>query len=759
MKIKITCRPRYNPWLRKYLNTKTFSKILALGVLINSVPINSFAEMLSEDGRYETFEGSSIKIDDILEEDKVDVKIEGNTLVNKLGWVTKKNNNSTIVDDTKKTISFNKPATEFNYHVTFENATVEVDKTYTLVFNILKNTLENTSGHSSLGRFNILSYNKGNHPINFGETGLVKVVLSQPSTSSNIKPFLEIYKECEGELIIEKPYLLEGDWTNKELPDYFENIKSVGQDNTNSSKIEILSQNKNLITEIEKYSLNIYGVDASFEDDIIVLNGVSNTRTDYNYTPYSYEIPLRKNTTYTLRFHEVSGSCSLKHFAYKLIKYNGEVLWKSADNGVAIINTGTDIEKISRIRLHASREGVVFDNWKVKIQLEENSEPTSYTKHLLNKKEILINEPLRGLPNGVKDRIIKRNNQWYIERNIEQIVLNGDENWFIDTDRNNSSTNYFRTFDFREGKDFNAEYNYKTDFFLNDKYIQNTASKNWSLVDSEKPNLDVNRSKAISIREGKLALDEFKNKLKNNPVTIVCQLINPYYEQLNIGSALNLYEGTTYISTSSTIPATMEVTVDRTINRAVEYTELAKTNPTIENLSKARYWNNLLKDSITKEQLQEKIDSITNISDMVLDRKTATSNLDVYIKSENILQMSLDTNQISFEDFSGIEDVEKINAVNLTINSSLPYQINAYLPVEIQNADKTKTLDKSILNIKESSSSNYQTFTNTTDKIILKDNCSAGNQLTHGVDLKLAGGIAHEKDVYKAIIKLEAEQK
>ena len=44
-------------------------------------------------------------------------------------------------------------------------------------------------------------------------------------------------------------------------------------------------------------------------------------------------------------------------------------------------------------------------------------------------------------------------------------------------------------------------------------------------------------------------------------------------------------------------------------------------------------------------------------------------------------------------------------------------------------------------------------------KIILKDNCSAGNDLVHGVDIKLSGGISHEKDVYKTTIKFEAEQK
>ena len=136
-----------------------------------------------------------------------------------------------------------------------------------------------------------------------------------------------------------------------------------------------------------------------------------------------------------------------------------------------------------------------------------------------------------------------------------------------------------------------------------------------------------------------------------------------------------------------------------------------------------------------------------------------SNNLDIYIKCENMLQMTLNTNLITFEDFNGTEDVIKENIINININSSLPYSLNAYLPVEIQNADKSNTMDKRVLNIKENSEANYQTFTNTTDKIVLKDNCSAGNDLIHGVDIKLKGGIAHEKDVYKTTIKFEAEQK
>lgn len=136
-----------------------------------------------------------------------------------------------------------------------------------------------------------------------------------------------------------------------------------------------------------------------------------------------------------------------------------------------------------------------------------------------------------------------------------------------------------------------------------------------------------------------------------------------------------------------------------------------------------------------------------------------TSNLDVYIKSENILQMSLDTNSITFDDFSGVEDAIKENAINLTINSSLPYSINAYLPTEVQNSDKSKTMNKEILNIKENSETDYKNFANINEKVVLKDNCSAGNRLNHGIDIKLKGRVAHEKDVYKTTIKFEVEQK
>lgn len=164
-------------------------------------------------------------------------------------------------------------------------------------------------------------------------------------------------------------------------------------------------------------------------------------------------------------------------------------------------------------------------------------------------------------------------------------------------------------------------------------------------------------------------------------------------------------------------------------------------------------------ENVTVDKLKEDLTMRLNFLEGIFERKSVSANVDIYIKSENMISLSLDTNNIKFDDYSGVEDMEKPGAVKLTVSSSLPYKINAYLSNEMQNADKSETLDKSILNIKESSESVYKQFTNTTDAIVLLDNQIAGNDKIHSLDFKLATNLAHKADVYKTTIKFEVEQK
>ena len=265
----------------------------------------------------------------------------------------------------------------------------------------------------------------------------------------------------------------------------------------------------------------------------------------------------------------------------------------------------------------------------------------------------------------------------------------------------------------------------------------------------------------ISISSSELmsnSITGFKQWLSENPVTVVYELENPIYEPIKADLSVQLFEGTTHITNNSNIPANMKITVDRTMNRAVEAIELAENNPTSENLANARYWTNLLRESIKKDELQSEITDINGPVDITLERKDSTANLDVYIKSENMLSMSLDTNSVSFDNYSGVSAMEIKDAVGITISSSLPYNLNAYMPTTITNSDGLKTIPIDVLNIKEGGEDSYQTFESTTDKVVLKGDCAKGNGINHSIDLKLDSNNAHQADIYKTVIKFEAEQ-
>lgn len=99
------------------------------------------------------------------------------------------------------------------------------------------------------------------------------------------------------------------------------------------------------------------------------------------------------------------------------------------------------------------------------------------------------------------------------------------------------------------------------------------------------------------------------------------------------------------------------------------------------------------------------------------------------------------------------------DAINISINSSLPYSLNAYIVENITSSDKSKTMDLDVLNIKERDEINYQKFDSIGNKLVLKDNCVEGNGINHSIDLKLDGNNAHKSDIYKTTIKFEVEQK
>lgn len=217
-----------------------------------------------------------------------------------------------------------------------------------------------------------------------------------------------------------------------------------------------------------------------------------------------------------------------------------------------------------------------------------------------------------------------------------------------------------------------------------------------------------------------------------------------------------VYQVTIVTNLGNTSVITFEIIDDRFKN-AEEAVEKAEISKDINDIEIARDLVNQLPESIEKDGLEQRLDYL--FPNIEIDKKTTSSYLDIYVESENMISMSINTNSVVFDGFSGVEDEEKLNVMNITVNSSLPYELNAYLVGEIQNSDKTNIFNKEILNIKENSDEKYKTFNGTNNKLILKNNIDAGHYINHSVDLMLKGDIAHNSDIYKAIIKFEIQQK
>lgn len=221
--------------------------------------------------------------------------------------------------------------------------------------------------------------------------------------------------------------VLEGDWTNKPIPQYFEGMKSVGQDDVNGHKIEILSRSKNLLDE-SFYKVNSYYTP-------------SNTSANESTKSYVYSkvIKLKPKTKYTLTHLGGIEVPPNKYYRFGITDYDKKEenvycmpfsLNNTSSTDVAISTKTSNIFTTNESGLvcircyNNSSLKELLDNSMNKFVLLEGTETSNgYLKGELNKKEILLNEPLRGLPNGIKDTIEKVNGEWKIVRRCGEEAL------------------------------------------------------------------------------------------------------------------------------------------------------------------------------------------------------------------------------------------------------------------------------------------------------------------------------------------------
>ena len=687
---------------------KLISSSLVVGLIFNTT-LTSLADVLSQDGRYETFEGNNITIDNILEEDKIDVEIEGETLIN------------LIKTQNEHSIKLEYPFTR--------------GETYTFVYEFDSNM----DCYAIVEEFTSWSYIVPSQKVKQGRNR-INVAVTIPNTyvgdySIVLTNRLNGAYDSSVKFTNVEALIVKGNHVNKNL-NTFKGMKSVGQDNENGHHITIESNSKNL-----------FDINTSSEKKMIFTDGGEHSNDWWLVHDF---LPIEGNTTITIsEKHENN-----EYFQYNIAFYDKNKKFIKVENiqnhlGFATLKT-PDLTKYYRLGYSTIVSGSPVN--RENIMVEIGSKKSGYSPYNHNKIKIPLSEPLRGLPNGIADKVVKISGKWVIERNLGEVVIDGNKGSFgILTANDGSKVLSIKGLISRKIDSISMSDK------LNHTYLY-MATNYSNLISDICTWLGGNEEIRIYIK-GLNSLSDYMDWIKTNQPTLIYQLEDPTYESLNIDSTLNIYLDTTHMSNNSNIPANMKVTVDRTINKATEAIQIAKENPTIENISQARYWANLMKETIKKDEVNNQINDITTPVDLNIEKKTASANIDVYVKSDNSLSMTLSTNLITFDKYTGADDIEKNNVLEITIHSSLPYDLNAYLEENIQNSDKSVVMDSNLLQIKESTDIDYKSFINTKDKIVLAENNSYGNYKKHNIDLKIEGSNAYKADIYKTTVKFEAEQK
>lgn len=396
---------------------------------------------------------------------------------------------------------------------------IDVDRTYlslikpntiyTFVFNILTNTVTGSTGNNvgKTGNTVNLSGEKAivpnNYPIPRGFVGiLVKEAFTTPTNiDMNVYKYIsrpELFNDVTAGTMTYQSMLLEGNYTNKEIPVYFEGIQSSGE--AEGNKLSILS-NQFILPAIEQGTIDA--------DTGELVDSVSRCRTAFISGTFGYIniVGLPNWADNMIIFYD-------KNKAYL---GKGSNTWSVETSAKIPTNTGY-IKLIFRERGNSNVVPSQFKDIGITISAD--------------KLEIQLPSYHRGLPDGTSDGIdINKNIRL---KNIDKKVFTGsaDESWEKSAI---PSEQYFIVY-LREL----ACKSYST--LLCDKFRFSDTLV--SGTDSEVITFD-NNSFKISILKSKLPTPDiagFKAWLQDNPTTVYYQLANPVSEPLKITGQLQTFK-------------------------------------------------------------------------------------------------------------------------------------------------------------------------------------------------------------------------
>lgn len=323
--------------------------------------------------------------------------------------------------------------------------------------------------------------------------------------------------------------ILEGDHTqDPNIPSYFEGIVGVGDKVEGGYKVEAQSVGKNLLNVLNNdgnYPRVFKGITLDFDKKTqeFIINGTVTETVGYQKVMLSPSkfFDIRKNAKYTF-----SSNIALP-FTIQLSQQNVRSFMTLRKNQIStsnVDNSSHDYSEntINYIMLWDMVVGDIFNNFRFKLQIEENTVATSYEPHESSTTQIILQEPLMQLPNGVADEILENGS---VVRRVGKVVLDGSEIWSINGGFEQPNTLAFYT----RMNSLEKETNKNIVSCMSNNFIDLQERFGSSDIEGIRTNYTIKPESILYIRISKNKLitqdtNGFKQWLQNNPTTVYYEL-------------------------------------------------------------------------------------------------------------------------------------------------------------------------------------------------------------------------------------------
>ncbi|WP_338881135.1 BppU family phage baseplate upper protein (plasmid) [Clostridium perfringens] len=361
---------------------------------------------------------------------------------------------------------------------------------------------------------------------------------------------------------IKNAMILEGDWTNKEIPSYFEGLKSFGEAEKvgDKYKISVLSHNKNLFD----YNKLTGGEIVSFND-----------RKCYKFTDNSTNFTLdvkgEENKQYTISIKMYRELSQIeKRLNVQFVYSDGTFKTYNLDHNVLREFTTESGKTLVRIKGAYNHSLNCYIDLGC-TQLEEGSQATSYEHYKEDKKNILIKGPLPEW-----DTMYEDNGQVKVCRKSYEYTLNGEnEDWIVWTNSTGDTVNAYVYFN-------RMTPNLSGIVKPNSSNTNDRLPANQGGYLSTKEGFKITSEYfAISIHKSKLGVTNvndpnnstlIKKWLKENPITMICQLATPTIEIVEncVDIDLDTFGEKTYFNILNSLPGNLDFKVPSNLGSSLQ---------------------------------------------------------------------------------------------------------------------------------------------------------------------------------------------